>query len=178
MNICEESGSTFIHPFDDPYIVAGSGTVGMEIMESLDVPADYVFVTIGGGGLAAGVGTYVKTVSPSTRVIGVEPEGAASMTAALERREVLTLETIDKFVDGAAVKRVGQLPYEICSQVLDDVILVPEGKACTTILQALQRERDCRGAGRIAACCGTRSVPGSDSRQKCRLRHQRRQQRY
>lgn len=110
MNICEESGSTFIHPFDDPYIVAGSGTVGMEIMESLDVPADYVFVTIGGGGLAAGVGTYVKTVSPSTRVIGVEPEGAASMTAALERREVLTLETIDKFVDGAAVKRVGQLP--------------------------------------------------------------------
>ncbi|MBG9792157.1 threonine dehydratase [Paenibacillus dendritiformis] len=135
MNICEENGSTFIHPFDDPYIVAGSGTVGMEIMESLDVPADYVFVTIGGGGLAAGVGTYVKTVSPSTRVIGVEPEGAASMTAALEHHEVLTLEKIDKFVDGAAVKRVGQLPYEICSRVLDDVILVPEGKACTTILQ-------------------------------------------
>ncbi|UHA75589.1 threonine ammonia-lyase IlvA [Paenibacillus sp. 481] len=134
MAICHEEGSTFIHPFDDPYIVGGNGTVGMEIMESLDVPADYVFVTIGGGGLAAGVGTYVKTVSPSTRVIGVEPAGAASMTAALERKEVITLEHIDKFVDGAAVKRVGSLTYEICSQVLDDVIQVPEGKACTTIL--------------------------------------------
>ncbi|KJB87480.1 threonine dehydratase [Paenibacillus sp. E194] len=135
MNICEEKGSTFIHPFDDPYIVAGNGTVGMEIMESLEGAADYVFVTIGGGGLAAGVSTYVKTVSPITRIIGVEPEGAASMTAALERKEVLTLDTIDKFVDGAAVKRVGQLPYEICSNLLDDVIQVPEGKACTTILQ-------------------------------------------
>ncbi|MBN3524003.1 threonine ammonia-lyase IlvA [Paenibacillus apiarius] len=135
MNICKENDMTFIHPFDDPFIVGGNGTVGMEIMESLDVPADYVFVTIGGGGLAAGVGTYIKTVSPSTRIVGVEPEGAASMTAALAHKEVLTLETIDKFVDGAAVKRVGQLPYEICSQVLDDVIRVPEGKACTTILE-------------------------------------------
>ncbi|MGZ9586362.1 threonine ammonia-lyase IlvA [Paenibacillus marinisediminis] len=135
MKLMEEQGLTFIHPFDDPYIVAGNGIVGMEIMESLDTRADYVFVTIGGGGLAAGVGTYVKTVSPGTRVIGVEPSGAASMTASLEKKEVITLEKIDKFVDGAAVKRVGQLPYEICQNVLDDVIHVPEGKACTTILQ-------------------------------------------
>ncbi|MCG7408101.1 threonine ammonia-lyase IlvA [Paenibacillus sp. ACRRX] len=135
MKICGENGMTFIHPFDDPYIVAGNGTVGMEIMESLDAPADYAFVTIGGGGLAAGVGSYIKTVSPNTRIIGVEPQGAASMSEALAQKEVVTLQHIDKFVDGAAVKRVGQLPFDICSQVLDDVIHVPEGKACTTILQ-------------------------------------------
>lgn len=135
MQICEENGMTFIHPFDDPYIVAGNGTVGMEIMESLDVPADIVFVTIGGGGLVAGVSTYMKTVSPETRMIGVEPEGAASMTEAIARKEVVTLEHIDKFVDGAAVKRVGKLPYEVCTELLDDIVKVPEGKACTTILQ-------------------------------------------
>ena len=135
MKLMEEQGLTFIHPFDDPHIVAGNGIVGMEIMEALDAQADYVFVTIGGGGLAAGVGTYVKTVSPNTQVIGVEPSGAASMTASLNKQEVMTMDKIDKFVDGAAVKRVGQLPYEICRQVLDDVLHVPEGKACTTILQ-------------------------------------------
>ncbi|MBR2569050.1 MAG: threonine ammonia-lyase IlvA [Paenibacillus sp.] len=135
MKICEENGMTFIHPFDDPYIVAGNGTVGMEIMESLDASADMVFVTIGGGGLVAGVSTYMKTVSPETRIIGVEPEGAASMTEAIARKEVVTLEQIDKFVDGAAVKRVGKLPYEVCTELLDDIVKVPEGKACTTILQ-------------------------------------------
>jgi threonine dehydratase len=132
---CEEQGMTFIHPFDEPKIVAGNGTIGMEIMESLDASADYVFVTIGGGGLAAGVGTYIKTMSPSTKVIGVEPLGAASMSEALRQRGVVTLEEIDKFVDGAAVKRVGELTYSICSNVLDDIVKVPEGKACSSILE-------------------------------------------
>lgn len=135
MKACREDGMTFIHPFDDPKIVAGNGTIGMEIMESLTAPADYVFVTIGGGGLVSGVGTYFKTVSPETKLIGVEPSGAASMTEALKRKQVVTLESIDKFVDGAAVKRVGDLNYEICVKVLDDIVQVPEGKACTTILE-------------------------------------------
>lgn len=135
MKACTEGGMTFIHPFDDPKIVAGNGTIGMEIMESLNVPADYVFVTIGGGGLVSGVGTYLKTVSPQTKVIGVEPAGAASMTEALKQKQVVTLEAIDKFVDGAAVKRVGDLNYEICAKILDDIVQVPEGKACTTILE-------------------------------------------
>ncbi|MEF2967807.1 threonine ammonia-lyase IlvA [Paenibacillus sp. M1] len=132
---CTEGGMTFIHPFDDPKIVAGNGTIAMEIMESLDAPADYVFVTIGGGGLISGVGTYLKTVSPETKVIGAEPSGAASMTEAIKRKKVVTLESIDKFVDGAAVKRVGDLNYEICKDLLDDIVKVPEGKACTTILE-------------------------------------------
>ncbi|MNW46656.1 L-threonine dehydratase biosynthetic IlvA [compost metagenome] len=131
---CDEQGMIFIHPFDDPKIVAGNGTIGMEIMESLDIPADYVFVTIGGGGLVSGVGTYIKSMSPQTKLIGVEPSGAASMTEAIRQKKVVTLETIDKFVDGAAVKRVGDLNYEICTRVLDETVKVPEGKVCTTII--------------------------------------------
>lgn len=132
---CNEHGMVFIHPFDDPKIVAGNGTIGMEIMENLDHPADYVFVTVGGGGLVSGVGTYIKAMSPETRLIGVEPSGAASMTEAIKQKKVVTLETIDKFVDGAAVKRVGDLNYEICSRLLDETVKVPEGKACTTIIE-------------------------------------------
>ncbi|WP_379136648.1 threonine ammonia-lyase IlvA [Paenibacillus sp. sgz500958] len=135
LQACIDYGMTLIHPFDEPKIIAGNGTIAMEIMESMEQPADYVFVTIGGGGLAAGVATYVKTVHPSTQVIGVEPSGAASMSEALKRGEVVTLNEINKFVDGAAVKRVGGLTYDICSRLLDDVVKVPEGKACTTILE-------------------------------------------
>ena len=134
MKVSTEQGMSFIHPFDDPHIIAGNGTIGMEIMESLDTPADFVFVTIGGGGLAAGVGKYIHTISPSTRIIGVEPLGAASMSEAIARNEVVTLDEIDKFIDGAAVKRVGQMTYDICREVLDDVVKVPEGKACSAIL--------------------------------------------
>jgi threonine dehydratase len=135
MNACRSEGLVFIHPFDDPGIIAGNGTVGMEILEDSQGPVDYLFVTIGGGGLSAGVGAYVKTVSPATRLIGVEPEGAASMTEAFAQDQVVTLDQIDKFVDGAAVKRVGQLTYDICRQLLDGIVLVPEGKVCTTILE-------------------------------------------
>lgn len=135
LQACIDYGMTLIHPFDEPKIIAGNGTIAMEVMESLDQPADFIFVTIGGGGLAAGVSTYMKAVSPSTKLIGVEPLGAASMSEALLRGEVVTLEEINKFVDGAAVKRVGGLTFDICSRYLDDVVKVPEGKACTTILE-------------------------------------------
>lgn len=130
-----EQGMAFIHPFDDPRIVAGNGTVAMEMLEDIKVPVDCVFVTIGGGGLISGVGAYVKAISPGTRVIGVEPLGAASMTEAFARGEVVTLDNIEKFVDGAAVKRVGALNYQISREVVDDIVLVPEGKVCTTILE-------------------------------------------
>ncbi|KUP23149.1 threonine ammonia-lyase IlvA [Paenibacillus sp. DMB5] len=135
LQACIDHSMTLIHPFDEPRIIAGNGTIAMEVMENLDKPADFVFVTIGGGGLAAGVATYIKTVSPSTKVIGVEPSGAASMSEAIQRGEVVTLNEINKFVDGAAVKRVGGLTYDICARHLDDVVKVPEGKACTTILE-------------------------------------------
>ncbi|MFD0711929.1 threonine ammonia-lyase IlvA [Paenibacillus sp. GCM10027626] len=131
---CERDGMAFIHPFDDPKIIAGNGTIGKEIMEGMEVVPDYVFVTVGGGGLAAGVGAYVKAVSPATKMIGVEPEGAPSLKRAIEKGDVVTLDSIDKFVDGAAVKRVGELTFAMCRELLDDIILVPEGKACTAML--------------------------------------------
>lgn len=134
VKLSEQQGMTFIHPFDDPSIVAGNGTVGMEILEKAEQKLDYIFVTVGGGGLAAGIGTYVKTISPSTRIIGVEPAGAPSMTEAIAHNGVRKLEEIDKFIDGAAVKKVGEITYRICKETLDDVLLVPEGKVCTTIL--------------------------------------------
>jgi threonine dehydratase len=132
---CEQERMTFIHPFDDPRIIAGQGTVGLEIMNEVEDSIDYVFVAIGGGGLASGVGTYIKGISPSTRIVGVEPTGAPAMKESLEKNEIVTLDNIDKFVDGAAVKQVGHLPLEICRQVLDDIVIVPEGKVCTTILE-------------------------------------------
>lgn len=135
MKYCLQENMKFIHPFDDPRIISGQGTVGLEIMNDMEEPVDYVFVTVGGGGLASGVSTYVKGVSPSTKVIGVEPAGAASMKQSLEQNELVTLENIDKFVDGAAVKQVGHLTLDICKELLDDIVVVPEGKVCTTILE-------------------------------------------
>jgi threonine dehydratase len=125
---------TFIPPFDDPKIIEGQGTVAVEILEDQS-KIDYVFVPIGGGGLAAGVGTYFKTYSPHTQIIGVEPEGAPSMSRALEAGEPVTLSEIERFVDGAAVKRVGTLNFSICKDVLTKMQLVPEGKVCSTILR-------------------------------------------
>lgn len=130
-----ETGMTFVHPFDDARIIAGNGTVGKEIMEACREPVDVLLVTVGGGGLAAGVASYVKAVSPNTRIIGVEPEGAPSMLTSLQQGHVVPLEEIDKFVDGAAVKKVGDLTYALCRDLLDEVIVVPEGRVCTTILE-------------------------------------------
>jgi threonine dehydratase len=135
MKFAEETGKPFIHPFDDPKIIEGQATVALEIIEQATVPIDYIFVPIGGGGLASGIGAYIKEVSPGTKVIGVEPSGAQSMRAAIDRGEPVELETIDTFVDGAAVRKAGRLTAELCSRVLDDIIAVPEGKICTTILE-------------------------------------------
>jgi threonine dehydratase len=131
---------TFIHPFDDPMVIAGQGTVALEILADAEEPIDYLFVPIGGGGLAAGVCTVFKELSPNTIIIGVEPEGAPSMKTSIENGIVTTLDHIDKFVDGAAVKRAGDLNFEICKDVLNQVMTIPEGKVCTTILSLYNEE--------------------------------------
>jgi threonine dehydratase len=129
-----ENGMVFIPPFDDYKIIEGQATVGVEILE--DQPqVDYVFIPVGGGGLSSGVGSYFKTFSPQTKIIGVEPAGAPSMYEALQAGKPVMLESIDRFVDGAAVKRVGDLTFSICKEVLDDMHLVAEGKVCSTILK-------------------------------------------
>ena len=130
----EQLNMTFIPPFDDRRIIEGQGTVGIEILEDLS-DIDYLFIPVGGGGLASGVGSYIKMYSPKTKIIGLEPEGAPSMTAAFKNGYPVTLESIDRFVDGAAVKRAGDLTYAICKEVLDEMHLVPEGKVCSTILK-------------------------------------------
>jgi len=130
----EENEMTFIPPFDDYRIIEGQGTVAVEILEDQS-DIDYLFVPVGGGGLSAGVGTYFKTWSPKTKIIGLEPEGAPSMYEALKAGHPVTLDHIERFVDGAAVKRVGDLTFRICREVLDDMRLVPEGKICSTILR-------------------------------------------
>ena len=136
----KENNKIFIHPFDDLKVIAGQATVGLEILESYLPPIDYVFVPIGGGGLAAGLATVFKELSPNTKIIGVEPEGAPTMKTAIATGNNAPLESIDKFVDGAAVKQVGNLTFEICRHLLDDIILVPEGKVCTTILRLYNEE--------------------------------------
>jgi len=130
----EENKMIFIPPFDDHRIIEGQGTVAVEILED-ESDIDYLFVPVGGGGLSAGVGSYFKTYSPKTKIIGVEPEGAPAMYEALKAGKPVTLEEIDNFVDGAAVKRVGDLSFSICKEVLDDMHLVAEGKVCSTILK-------------------------------------------
>ena len=131
---CEAEGKTFIPPFNDQKIIEGQGTVGLEILQQSRVAIDYIFVPIGGGGLASGLGSVCKLMSPNTKVIGVEPAGAAGMKKSFEKGEVVELGEIDKFVDGAAVQKVGDITFDICRKVLDDIVVVPEGKVCSTIL--------------------------------------------
>ena len=131
---CKKNKLPFIHPFDDEKIIEGQGTVGAEILEDAKEDIDYLFVPIGGGGLISGVGTYFTKFSPETKIIGVEPQGAPAMKESILRKEVVILKEIDKFVDGAAVKSVGQKTLSVTKEFLTDVTLVPEGKACTFIL--------------------------------------------
>lgn len=131
----EQEQRAFIHPFDDEMVIAGQGTVAVEVLNDCEEPIDFVLASIGGGGLMAGLGTYFKSISPQTKLVGVEPAGAASMKESMEQKEVTVLDEIDKFVDGAAVKCVGSKTFDICREWLDDILLVPEGKVCTSILE-------------------------------------------
>lgn len=133
-------GRGFVHPFDDPGTMAGQGTVGVEILDSANGPIDYIFVPVGGGGLSAGIGSYVKQISPNTKIIGVEPAGAPAMYESLKAGKVINLEQIDSFVDGAAVRQVGHNTFKIAQEVLDDLLLVDEGRICSMILQLYNEE--------------------------------------
>ena len=139
-HFCNQEHLNFIHPFDDLEVIAGQGTVGLEIIEEQLPSIDYLLLPVGGGGLAAGVSAVFKQLSPVTKIIGVEPEGAPSMQEALKENAPVELDSIDKFVDGAAVKKVGAENFEICKSTLDRMILIPEGKVCSTILQMYNEE--------------------------------------
>ena len=140
MAYCKEKKMDFVHPFDDMKIIAGQATVGLEIIAQIDEKIDILFAPLGGGGLLSGVSSVFKEVSPDTKIIAVEPENAASMKEAVENGSPITLTKIDTFVDGAAVKRVGDFTYEICSRLVSEYTNVPVGMVCTSILEMYNRD--------------------------------------
>ena len=136
----KENKTTFVHPFNDPEVIAGQGTIASEILDQTEVPLDYILVAVGGGGLISGVGSYFKTLSPHTKIIAVESSGAPAMKTSVDNKRVTALKSIDTFADGIAVKEVGLLTFDICQEVVDDYLLVPEGKICSTILSLYNEE--------------------------------------
>ncbi|MDQ0391751.1 threonine ammonia-lyase, biosynthetic [Labrys monachus] len=128
-----EQALTFVHPYDDADVIAGQGTVGVEILHSHPGPIEAIFVPIGGGGLAAGIASYVKFLRPETRVIGVEPVDAASMKAAIEAGERVVLDRVGLFADGVAVRQAGEETFRLCRQLLDDVLVADTDAMCAAI---------------------------------------------
>lgn len=137
---CEQYNKPLVHPFNDPKVIEGQGTVGLEIIQQSDIPIDYIFIPVGGGGLASGLSSVVKALSPETKIIGVEPAGAPSMSKSIKKGELVQLNKIEKFVDGASVKKVGDLTFEICQKNLDVMTTVHEGKICQTILEMYNKD--------------------------------------
>ncbi len=131
--LASDAGATFVHPFDDPDVIAGQGTVGMELVRQCGANMNAVFVPVGGGGLAAGVSVYIKRLLPGVRVIGVEPADAACMHAALAAGKPVTLEQVGVFADGASVKRAGTETFRLCSRHLDEIVRVDTDEICAAI---------------------------------------------
>ena len=136
----DQSKSIFIHPFEDKDVVIGQATLALELLEQAQDPIDYILVPIGGGGLISGVLHVFIALSPNTKVIGIEPEGAPAMQQSLENGKNTELNSIDPFVDGAAVRKVGDDAYDLCDNYLDKLVLVSEGKICQSILKLYNRE--------------------------------------
>jgi threonine dehydratase len=154
IEFCESNGACFIHPFDDPLIIEGQGTVGLDILNDAKTHIDYLLLPIGGGGLAAGVSSVFRAISPDTKIIGVEAAGAPCMQKSFEAGRRVTLEEIDTFADGIAVRTPGEMTFRICKNQLDRIVVVPEGKICTTILELYNESAivvEPAGAASIAA---------------------------
>jgi threonine dehydratase len=130
----------FIHPFDDLKVIEGQATIALEMLEQSNVPIDYLFLPVGGGGLASGVSSVFKQLSPDTKIIGVEPTGAPSMSTSIKNGVNTKLKTIDKFIDGASVQKVGDLNFKFCLENLTNMVTVDEGKVCQTILDLYNKD--------------------------------------
>lgn len=150
MDIVSETGAVFIHPFDDPYVIAGQGTIGLEIMED-NPDTDTIVVPIGGGGLAAGICIAVKEKYPHVKIIGVEAAGAACMKEAIEKGDITSLESARTMADGIAVKTPGKLTYDICSRYLDEIVTVEEDEIAHAMLTLIEKRKlMAEGAGAVA----------------------------
>lgn len=140
LELAEENGYTFIHPFDDPVVATGQGTIAMEIFQELPL-VDYILVPIGGGGLAAGVSTLAKLLNPKIKVIGVEPEGAACMKASLEKGEVVALDSVNTIADGTAVKRPGEKIFPFIQENIDDIITIKDEELTVAFLDMVENHK-------------------------------------
>ena len=140
LQAAKETNKTFIHAFDDAVVIEGQATIALEMLEQRPIGYDYILVPIGGGGLVSGILTVFKEYSPNTKIIGVEPAGAPSMKTSLESGKRIALKEMDGFVDGAAVRQVGKLCFEICKSSIDQIVVVPEGKICQTILNLYNKD--------------------------------------
>lgn len=134
MRYFTENMMSFVHPFHDIKVIEGQATIALEILAQSKKPIDYLFLPVGGGGLAAGVSSVFKQLSPNTKIIGVEPKGAPSMSTSVKNGINTKIDNIDKFIDGASVQKVGDLNFEICKANLDEMVTVHEGKVCQSIL--------------------------------------------
>ena len=140
ISFCESNDQTYIHPFDDIDVITGQGTLFLEIIQQAPRELDYLFVPIGGGGLISGAISVFKQLSPNTKIIGIETMGAPAMNNSLENGKNITLDSIDTFVDGACVKRVGEISFKFCKEYLDDIILINEGEICHTLIDLYNNE--------------------------------------
>jgi threonine dehydratase len=136
----ESSGRAFVHPFDDPLTIAGQGTVGKEILEQIDGCPDVVLAAVGGGGLISGIATYLAEHCPAAAIYGAEPQGAPAMYESLRRGGLVVLDQIDTFIDGAAVKSVGESTLRICQRHVTEVLPVAEGAVCSALIELYQNE--------------------------------------
>jgi threonine dehydratase len=134
-------GLTFVHPYDDPDVIAGQGTIGMEILRQHPKPIDAVFVPVGGGGLISGIAAYVKQINPGVRIVGVEPVDADAMTRSLKKNRRIRLEHVGLFADGVAVKEVGKETFRLCRQLVDEMVLVDTDAMCAAIKDVFEDTR-------------------------------------
>lgn len=153
---CKKQNAVYVHPFNDPYTIAGQGTIAKEIVEELKGTVDVVISPIGGGGLISGLSSYLKAKSNTVKIVGCEPAGAAEMSESIKKGKIVTLEKIDTFVDGCAVKTTGDLTFEITKKYVEKIVAIPEGKVCTTMIELYQNE------GIIAEPSGALSVSALD----------------
>ncbi len=152
----EDEGLVYVHPFDDERTIAGQGSVGIEILEDLH-DTDIIITPIGGGGLISGISTYAKSIIPDIQIFGVDPAGAPKAVEALKEGHPVELTSIDTFIDGAAVKKIGNVTFNIIKEKVDKVLAVPEGKVCTSMIELYQEE------GIIAEPAGALAVAALDS---------------
>ena len=148
--LCKEHGYTFIHPFDDEAVIAGQGTIGLEILEQIK-DVDVVVAPVGGGGLISGLAFAVKSLNPNIRVYGVQSAGAPSMVNSLEQKKIITLPSVSTVADGIAVKEPGKITFDTCSKYVDGVVTVTDDQVSTAILMLIEKQKMiAEGAGAVA----------------------------